>query len=148
MRILWEKKSIIVRILDIGIIILSIFFVISLLYAVHSVWEENKYSSYVYEADTFQYRLEDEDYQSMVEMYYSNQATGKANSKKYAEYYAVARYYEAAAMYKAYSEDGDSERAGKLTPPWRKQPQSLVIFPSRQTGSSLFFAGKKCDFLL
>lgn len=107
------KKSIIVRILDIGIIILSIFFVISLLYAVHSVWEENKYSSYVYEADTFQYRLEDEDYQSMVEMYYSNQATGKANSKKYAEYYAVARYYEAAAMYKAYSEDGDSERAGK-----------------------------------
>ena len=57
------KKSIIVRILDIGIIILSIFFVISLLYAVHSVWEENKYSSYVYEPDTFQYRLEDEDYQ-------------------------------------------------------------------------------------
>ena len=49
----------------------------------------------------------------MVQMYHRNVALGKGEEKELQEYYAVARYYEAASYYKIYLEKNDEDRRTK-----------------------------------
>lgn len=67
--------------------------------------------SYHYTADSLYYRLEDEDFGSLVEMYYANEAAGVKADEDMKEYYGVARYFEAASYYKLYSQAQDGAKA-------------------------------------
>jgi len=73
--------------------------------------EEASYSFHYYDEDSFFWRLESEEYASMVTMYYTNVAEGKENVKELQEYYGVARYFEAASEYKMYTEAGKEDLA-------------------------------------
>jgi len=67
--------------------------------------------SYHYTADSLYYRLEDEDFGSLVEMYYANEAAGVKADEDMKEYYGVARYFEAASYYKLYAQVQDGAKA-------------------------------------
>lgn len=76
------------------------------------VLEELKYSGRVqYKESTFAYRLEDGHYGSMVEYYHENVASHMEDEGNMEEYYAVARFYEAALYYKAFLNAGDETRS-------------------------------------
>ena len=94
-------------VLDIIIACLTVFFVFMIGYAV----EEASYSFHYYDEDSFFWRLESEEYASMVTMYHMNVAEGKENVKELQEYYGVAKYFEAATEYKMYTEAGKEELA-------------------------------------
>lgn len=94
-------------ILDVIIAGLTVFLMFMIGFAV----EEASYSYNVYDEDSFYWRLESEDYASMVNMYYMNVAEGKGDARELQEYYGVARYFEAAADYKMYIEAGETAKA-------------------------------------
>lgn len=94
-------------VLDLVIAGLTVFLMIMIGFAV----EEATYSHYTYDEDSFYWRLESEDYASMVNMYYLNLAEGKGDERELQEYYGVAKYFEAAADYKMYIEAGEKELA-------------------------------------
>ena len=73
--------------------------------------QEASYSFHYYDENSFYWRLESEEYASMVTMYYTNVAEGKENVKELQEYYGVARYFEAAGEYKMYTEAGKDDLA-------------------------------------
>jgi len=93
--------------LDLLIGVLTVLFVFMIGFAVR----EASYSWGYYDEDSFYWRMNDEDYPSMVSMYYTNVAKGKENVRELQEYYGVARYFEAAADYKMYIEAGENELA-------------------------------------
>lgn len=95
--------------LDAVIVALTVLLVFMIGFAV----EEASYSYHSYDEDSFYWRLESEEYASMVPMYYSNVAAGKEDERKLQEYYGVARYFEAASYYKMYIEAGDNVLAEK-----------------------------------
>ena len=94
--------------LDIIIGILCVMLVGAVAFAIHSFRENDSYS---YSECSFYYRLEEESYGQMVEMYYCNEAAGVKAGEDMREYYGVAKYFEAASYYKIYRESGDSEKA-------------------------------------
>lgn len=94
-------------VLDIIIAGLTVFLMFMIGFAV----EEASYSHYSYDEDSFYWRLQSEDYASMVNMYYLNVSEGKGDERELQEYYGVARYFEAAADYKMYIEAGEKELA-------------------------------------
>lgn len=59
------------------------------------------------------YRLDAGDFYRMVEGYHMNIQEGHEGSAEMQEYYGVAKYYEAASMYRAFLEIGDTERADR-----------------------------------
>ena len=59
------------------------------------------------------YRLDSGDFYRMVDGYHTNSQEGYEGSKDMQEYYGVAKYYEAASMYRAFLETGDLERADR-----------------------------------
>lgn len=67
--------------------------------------------SYHYSEDSLYYRLEEEDFGSLVEMYYANEAAGVKADEDMKEYYGVARYFEAASYHKLYAEAQDAAKA-------------------------------------
>jgi hypothetical protein len=56
-------------------------------------------------------RVEYGNYALLVDHYHQNAASGAAGNETEKEYYGVAKYYEAASFYKAFSTVGDTERA-------------------------------------
>ncbi len=58
-------------------------------------------------------RVEYEDYAPLVDHYHQNAASGDTGNAEEKEYYGVAKYYEAASFYKAFSKVGDTERAAR-----------------------------------
>ena len=94
-------------VLDIIIAGLTVFLIFMIGYTA----EEVSYSYDTYDENNFYWRLESEDYSSMVNMYYMNVAEGKGDAKELQEYYGVARYFEAAADYKMYVDAGETARA-------------------------------------
>lgn len=90
--------------LDIIIGLLCVITVGAGAFAIFSFGENYSYS---YEADSFYWRLEDEDFARMVEMYYANEAAGVEADEEMQQYYGVAKYFEAASYYKAYQEAQD-----------------------------------------
>ena len=61
--------------------------------------------------DSMYYRLDDGSFYRMVEGYHMNVQEGFEGNRTMQEYYGVAKYYQAASMYKAFLESGDEERA-------------------------------------
>lgn len=96
-------------VLDIIIAGLTVFLMVMIGFAV----EEATYSYHTYDEDSFYWRLESEEYASMVNMYYLNVAEGKGDARELQEYYGVAKYFEAATDYKMYLEAGETERANE-----------------------------------
>lgn len=96
-------------VLDIIIAGLTVFLMVMIGFAV----EEATYSHYTYDENNFYWRLESEEYASMVNMYYLNVAEGKGDARELQEYYGVAKYFEAATDYKMYLEAGETERANE-----------------------------------
>lgn len=64
-----------------------------------------------YSENSLYYNMRDGRYANMVEMVRYNEACGVKETDALAEYYGVAHYYEAASLYKAYLELGDTEQA-------------------------------------
>ena len=96
-------------VLDIIIAGLTVFLMVMIGFAV----EEATYSHHTYDENNFYWRLESEEYASMVNMYYLNVAEGKGDARELQEYYGVAKYFEAATDYKMYLEAGETERANE-----------------------------------
>lgn len=67
--------------------------------------------SYHYSEDSLYYRLEEEDFGSLVEMYYANEAAGVKADEGMKECYGVARYFEAASYHKLYVQAQDVAKA-------------------------------------
>lgn len=100
------KKSPVNVVLDIVIVLLCLALVGAVAFAIDMYMESFAWS---YDADSFYYRLSDRDYGAMVDMYYSNESNNVKPDEELEMYYAVAKYFEAASWYKAYSEAGDSQ---------------------------------------
>ncbi len=96
--------------MNVIIIILCIFFVICVGLAVMGLQDA---FSVTYSENTMYYRLDDGDFYQMVEGYHMNLQEGHKASAEMQEYYGVAKFYEAASMYKAFYETGDIERAAR-----------------------------------
>lgn len=64
-----------------------------------------------YEDYSFYYSMKDGQYERMVRMYHYNEAYDVRQTSELTEYYGVARYYEAASLYKAYLASGDTQKA-------------------------------------
>lgn len=102
-----KKQDIKIIILNIVIGVLVFFLFITGTYAL----EEFRYEfDNGYKEESFIYRIRDEDYDEIVRMYHENQAYGVEFDEEGQEYYAVAKYYEAASFYKAFSKAGDTVR--------------------------------------
>lgn len=102
-----KRQDIKLIILNIVIGVLVFFLLITGTYAL----EEFSYEfDNGYKEESFLYRIKDERYHETVRMYHENEAYGKKFGEEGQEYYGIARYYEAASFYKAFSEAGDKER--------------------------------------
>lgn len=106
-RNLRKKKSPLHRVLDIIIGVLCVFIVLAAVLAIGMFKESWSYS---YETDSFYYRLQDEAFGQMVEMYYTNEAAGVKADEELQQYYGVAKYFEAASYYKAYQDVEDGQQ--------------------------------------
>lgn len=106
-----RKKSerLLHSVLDIIIGILCVALVGAFAYTINMIYEEYAYG-YSYSEDSFYYRLEDENFGGMVEMYHANEAAGVKPTEDMQEYYGVAKYFEAASYYKLYEAEGDQTR--------------------------------------
>lgn len=103
-----DKK---VSILNIVIIVLAVVFVMALFSTIMETY--SVFTDYSYDEDSFIYRIEDEQYGTLVQMYYDNCGSGGKEEKSMQEYYDLAKYFEAAFHYKIYAESGDIGRAEK-----------------------------------
>ena len=83
-----------------------------LLFASVAVMIENLHDAITYRIseNTLRSRVEYGNYASLVDHYHQNMAAGATGHKEEKEYYGVAKYYEAASFYKAFSTAGDTER--------------------------------------
>ena len=105
-----EKRSPLHVVLDIVIGIMSVLAVGAVIFTINMFAEEWSYS---YDAESFYYRLESEDYRDMVEMYYMYETAGVKPDEELQQYYGVAKYFEAASYYKVYHDAEDEEQMAK-----------------------------------
>lgn len=95
-------------IMNIIIIVLAFFFVLTA-----GVMIEEMYSATApaYRDDSFYYNIESERYFNMIYGYYQNTMEGYEGDKDTKEFYGVARYYELASLYRAYTVAENQEQA-------------------------------------
>lgn len=105
-----EKKPLGILLLDIAIMVMFLVFLFMAGTAVFAFWEYQ--ADRVYQPESLYYRLEDGDYERMAQMVWRNRVMGETD-EEYAEYYAVADYFEAAVQYRICTETGDSAGAEK-----------------------------------
>lgn len=97
-------------VMDIVIGILCVLVIGAGVFAVSMINEDWNFS---YDVESFYYRLQNENYSQMVEMYHTNEAAGVKANEELKQYYGIAKYFEAASYYKAYEEAGDKANAEK-----------------------------------
>lgn len=102
-----RNKSRGIFLLDVIIAVLSVALVGAAVFAVSGLRDS---LDLAYDADSFYYRLSDGDFGTMVEMYYDNESIGAKADEELQQYYAVARFYEAACWYRAYEGRGEAAR--------------------------------------
>lgn len=102
-----EKQKTIGNILNIIIVVLVFILLIILGWTVNSF--RDAYTGY--SAKSLSYNIEYRDFGNLVSQYYVNKSCGHPDSKELLEYYGVAKFYEAATLYKAYDTVGDAEHA-------------------------------------
>lgn len=99
------------KVMNVIIVALCVVFVIA---ALSFVREFSDYSSiYAVKEDSFLYCLQSGNYGEMVDRMKQNQGEGVELTQTYEECYAVAEYFEAASLYKAYMLDGNMEKASQ-----------------------------------
>lgn len=97
-------------ILDIVIGIFSVLLVGAVVFTVKMINEDVNFH---YDVESFYYRLQDENYSNMVEMYHMNEEAGVKSDAELEQYYGIAKYFEAASYYRAYQEAGEMEQMKK-----------------------------------
>ncbi|MBQ7775589.1 MAG: hypothetical protein IJ379_06680 [Lachnospiraceae bacterium] len=95
-------------IMNIVIIILAFFLVMTAGVMIGEIYNA---TAPTYDEDNFYYNIESERYFNMVDGYYQNIMAGYEGNKDMQEYYGVARYYELASLYRAYTVAGNTEQA-------------------------------------
>lgn len=103
-------NKIIVWILNIVIIILSLFLVINaggMISEMRNAYDWSRSTEYM------GFRIEQEEYHELVKTYYYNTMSGYKSTEEEEEYYGVARYYDVAVVYKAYLTAGKEQMAQK-----------------------------------
>lgn len=117
-----KRQDIKIIILNIVIGVLVFFLLITGVYAL----EEFSYEfDNGYKEESFLYRIKDERYNEMVRMYHENEAYGKEFDEEGQEYYAIAKYYEAASFYKTFSEAGDTMRTERYLEKMQKAEEEM-----------------------
>lgn len=96
---------------NIVIVALCLVFVVFVFYTVSEFI--GYYDSYHPDESDFLYSVQQQEYASMVQMMYRNEAADIKTNNTYEECYAVARYYEAATYYKAYQHVGNNKAAAE-----------------------------------
>lgn len=102
-----EKQKKIGIVLNIIIVVLVFILLIMMGWTVNSF--RDAYTGY--NAKSFSYNIEYRDFCGLVSKYYENISCGHPESKALLEYYGIAKFYEAATLYKAYDTVGDAEYA-------------------------------------
>ena len=121
-KLMKKKRSPLHMVLDIVIGVLCVFFVAAMAFTVKSFHEE---WGFYYDQESFYYRLEDEAFDSMVEMYYANELSGKKADASTEPYYGVAKYFEAASYYKMYQDAGDEIQMQKYYAQMKKAEEQM-----------------------
>lgn len=101
-------KNLILNLLLAG---LCIALVITIAGTVYEIYDYSKVN--VRTQEHFMGELKYENYEEMVNDMYRNEANGIKPTETMEECYAIARYYEAAVYYKAYSLSGETQKAAK-----------------------------------
>lgn len=105
-----NRQNIMTWILNAIIIVLCFLFVISVSITVESL--VGVFSMPANE-DNFYYDIESENFYSIPYFYHMNVQAGFEGNDTMKEYYGVAKYYEAASLYKAYDAVGNTKQAQK-----------------------------------
>ncbi len=105
-----QKRGPVRFVLDIVIGILCVIMVGIAVFTIDTLREDWNYS---YDADAFYYRLQEEDFGTMVDMYHSNKEAGVKENQELKQYYGIAEYFEAASYYRAFQEDENEEQMKK-----------------------------------
>ena len=103
-----NKQQVLIFGMNVLIVLMCIATIICACVAVQEIYDDYYYRS---DEDSFWYQIEDSNFYRTVDFYYQNVADGFEDDKGLQEFYAVAKYYEAASCYKAYMEIGDTTRA-------------------------------------
>lgn len=102
------KSKVVNWILNILIIVAAFFFLITACVMIEAFADAN---FAMYSEDSFYYSIQNKNYAEMVGKQYANTMEGHEGNETMQEYYGVAKYYEAASLYKAYSVVGNEEQA-------------------------------------
>lgn len=103
-----ETQKIVKWVLNSIIVAVSVFFIIMVVLMIEEVYHA---VTPLYGENNFSYSVNNERYCEMVGNYYHNTLAGFEGNKTMKEYYGVAKYYEAASLYHAYTEVGNVEMA-------------------------------------
>lgn len=98
-------------VLNIIIIVLAVVFVASCGFAITELTDS--FSGYRNRESSFVYAIEDHRIRSLIENYYENVSADGKEKEAFSEYYAMAKYCEAAFFYKSFQALGDEERIAK-----------------------------------
>lgn len=102
------KQDSVITALNVALVFLVIVLLITIL-TVRTTYKE--ITSDNYDELSFSYAIEDQAYYTLLEKYYYNLTTTGKENPEFQEYYGVAKYYEAASLYKAYDTVGNTEKA-------------------------------------
>ena len=100
------------RIYNAFVVILSASLIISVLTLITNVYDDMTWN--IYPAKNMSYDYERHSYQDLVRKMHENESHHVKADAWMEEYYAVARYYEAALRQKAYARAGQAERAAEF----------------------------------
>lgn len=103
-----ESRHIVLLLLDIAVAVMCVIVIGSLWRTVsefYIILDQN------YVANSFYYRIQDENYALLSEMTWSNRMYGRGEKEDFQEYYAIADYYDAAVQYYMCRKEGDTTGA-------------------------------------
>lgn len=103
-----ERQNVIILVMNIVIGVLCLIMVICGGRAAFNLYEDY---SIPYDNQNMESAVQYGDFHRLVSMYHENIANGFEGDRAMKEYYGVAKYYEAASFYKAFTETGDTVRA-------------------------------------
>lgn len=116
------KVKVINWILNILIIVAAFFFLIT---AGVMIEEFSYVTTATHSENSFYNALEAKNYSTMVGNQYRNILEGHEGNATMQEYYGVARYYEAASLYKAYAEVGNEELAAAFLEKMKQEESEM-----------------------
>lgn len=104
------KQNIVILFLNVLVVLMCIVMVLFGSVAISSMYDA---FSVMNTEQSMYYQLDAGDFYRLVEGYHWNVQEGHEGSAEMKEYYGIAKYYEAASLYKAFLESGDMNRAQK-----------------------------------